>query len=164
MTDVRDKCDLTVGGIVLCGDTVLLVRHRYGPTQGRWDFPRGYVRADEDLEAAVMREVTEETGVKARPVRIVAVRNQMRAVPGVGWRNDVLIVWLLHYLSGDPTPDGGEVSETAFLGLDEAADASEVTSWTRDLLRAVPFRSGLVESDYRPRRLPDGVTYWKCFE
>jgi 8-oxo-dGTP diphosphatase len=52
-----------VGGVVLAGGRVLLVRRRHPPLQGQWSIPGGAVELGETLEQAVTREVLEETGV-----------------------------------------------------------------------------------------------------
>ncbi len=46
------------------GISVLLIKRKYDPFQGKWAIPGGLVLEDESLEMAVERELEEETGVK----------------------------------------------------------------------------------------------------
>ncbi|MDO8896176.1 MAG: NUDIX hydrolase, partial [Bacteroidales bacterium] len=43
---------------------VLLIRRLHAPFEGCWAFPGGFVDMDETLEAAVAREIEEETGLQ----------------------------------------------------------------------------------------------------
>ena len=44
--------------------SVLLIQRKYGPFKNQWALPGGFVQENESLEAAVERELQEETGVK----------------------------------------------------------------------------------------------------
>lgn len=46
------------------GISILLIRRRFEPFIGDWALPGGFVHTNESLEAAVSRELEEETGVK----------------------------------------------------------------------------------------------------
>jgi ADP-ribose pyrophosphatase YjhB (NUDIX family) len=52
-----------VGGIVIDGARVLLVRRTQPPLAGRWSLPGGLVETGESLAEAVRRELKEETGL-----------------------------------------------------------------------------------------------------
>ena len=51
---------------------VLLLRHRFWPA-GSWGLPGGYVRSGEEPEAALARELREETGAALEDVRLLRV-------------------------------------------------------------------------------------------
>ncbi|MGY1637743.1 NUDIX hydrolase [Geodermatophilus sp. SYSU D00742] len=76
-----------VGAVVHDGQgRLLLIRRGHEPSRGRWSVPGGRVEAGESPQAAVEREVLEETGLRVRagaPVGRVEI-------PGPGVRYDVL--------------------------------------------------------------------------
>lgn len=52
---------------------MLLSRRARDPHKGLWDLPGGFLESGEHPEAGIVRELLEETGCKARVVRLVAI-------------------------------------------------------------------------------------------
>ena len=53
-----------VGAVIVDDGKVVLIKRRYEPLQGQWSLPGGGVEIGETLEAAVAREMREETGLE----------------------------------------------------------------------------------------------------
>lgn len=67
-----------VAGVVIRRDDhgsceVLLVKRANPPSQGEWSLPGGVLELGETLEAGVIREIWEETGVRVEPVVVLEV-------------------------------------------------------------------------------------------
>lgn len=60
-----------VGAILAREGRVLLSRRAREPHQGLWDLPGGFVERGERAEDAIVRELAEETGLRARVMRLV---------------------------------------------------------------------------------------------
>ncbi len=55
------------------GTRVLLVRRGAEPLKGEWSIPGGMLELGEELPAAVVRELREETGLDVEPLDVIAV-------------------------------------------------------------------------------------------
>ncbi len=105
-----------VGGVVIKQGQVLLVKHNYGNLQGQWLLPGGHVDFGENLDAAVEREVMEETGVRTIAQGIIAVRNLI--LPDS--RVEVYVVFLMDYVSGEASVNSpAEIEATGYFTLEQ---------------------------------------------
>lgn len=55
------------------GRVVLIRSYRHPVDRWVWEAPRGFVDANEDTEAAAIRELEEETGLRVRPENLIAL-------------------------------------------------------------------------------------------
>jgi 8-oxo-dGTP diphosphatase len=115
------------GGLVLREGRVLLV-HR--PRYDDWTLPKGKLDADESWEAAALREVEEEAGVRCRLVReLPAVEYEAKGRP------KRVRYWLMEVADDPGFAPNDEVDEVRWLPSEEAL-ALLTYERDRELVRA----------------------------
>jgi len=97
-------------------DRVLLGRQPAWPA-GRYSALAGFVEPGETLEAAVAREVAEESGVTVGAVRYAA--SQPWPFPG-----SLMLGFEADLVAGDPAPRDGELEDARWFHRDEVAEAA----------------------------------------
>jgi 8-oxo-dGTP diphosphatase len=99
---------LTVDAIVPKDGGLVVVRRGRGPFKGSLALPGGIVEYGETVEEAVAREVEEETGLLASPVRLISVRSSPDRDPRGHF---VSVVFLMEAVGGSlrPGDDAGGV-------------------------------------------------------
>lgn len=86
---------VSVAGIVIRENHVLLIRRGREPLKGAWSLPGGGLLLGERIEVGVRREVLEETGLDARPVELIEVLDRISRDPsGRAQYHYVLLDWL----------------------------------------------------------------------
>ena len=124
-----------------------------------WGLPGGLIERQESIIKGLQREVLEETSCEIKPYAILAMTNW--AGKSI-FENDTrtqsgfLIILASEYISGTPKPDGEEVFETNFFGVDEF-DALNVHPSIKKFVQAIqekkfiPLHSSNFqnEDDYR---------------
>jgi len=89
-----------VRGGVFRGAEVLLVRER---SDGRWTLPGGWVDVNDAPSAAVAREILEESGYHARPVKLAALVDKNRHPHPPGIHHIYKLFFLCELTGGSPT-------------------------------------------------------------
>ena len=123
-----------VGAVVLRAEkdgkwSVLLVRRANPPHKGEWSLPGGSLELGETLEAAISREVYEETGLSVEPLAVVDVFDLITRDAAVDESKVGLVRF--HYVLVDflCCIEDGKSSEPSF-----AADVTDASWWSlRDI-------------------------------
>ena len=98
---------------------VVLIKRRFAPLAGEWSLPGGAVEVGETLEAAVAREVAEETGLTVEVGPVIEVFDRiMRDEAGRAQYHFVLIDYVCRAVGGSLRP-GSDVSEAIVADTDD---------------------------------------------
>jgi len=101
------KFTVTAAGIIFDNEgQVLLLKHFFRPGSG-WGIPGGFVQAGEHPEAALRRELREETGLELERAKVFGTR-------AFGRLNQIEIVFLGH-ANGTPVPQSVEVDQAIWV-------------------------------------------------
>jgi 8-oxo-dGTP diphosphatase len=112
---------VAVGAVIFDGERVLLIKRANEPSRGEWSLPGGAVEVGESLEAALAREVREETCLDVTVGPVVEVLDRIR-------RDDVdrveyhyVIVDYLCRPQGGTATCGSDADEVRWAALDDLA-------------------------------------------
>ena len=100
---------LTVDAVIIYENKLVLIRRRNPPFQGQFALPGGFVEVGETVEAAVIREAKEETGLDIEIIKLLGVYSEPSRDP----RGHTVTVVFLALGSGILKPD----SDALDLGL-----------------------------------------------
>lgn len=93
-----------------------------------WKFPKGHIEEGETSEQAALREVEEETGVKAKIlVKIGDSKYTFRYKKTQIFK--IVVMFLMEYLRGELTPQPGEIDEVEWF---DTAEALKILSFSAD--------------------------------
>ena len=112
--------NIGVGGAVVRGGKLLLVRRASRHGRGNWQLPGGFIETGESWRQAAAREVQEEAGVTAEVEAVLGLRS--RYDPDSG--NGIYVVMLLRPVSGEPMADGHEVDHAGYFTLNQMRELS----------------------------------------
>ena len=96
-SQLKEKPKLTVDGVIIKNQEILLIKRATEPFIDFWALPGGFVEYYETTERAVKREIKEETGLTAKTKKIIGVYSKPNRDP----RGHIIsIVYLLEIIKG----------------------------------------------------------------
>ena len=129
-----DAPRVAVGGVVLDGDRVLLVRRGQAPSVGRWSIPGGLVHLGERLEDAVVREIHEESGLHVRVLGLCGVIDRVIRGDDGAVRYHYVIVDYVSIVESGVLRAGSDAAEAHWVAFD-AIPKYDVTDGVADMVR-----------------------------
>ncbi len=112
-----------VTAVVFKDEKVLLGRRA---DNGAWQSVSGIVDPGEEPADAAVRECREEAGVTVRATRLALVQQLPRITHANGDQVDYLdLVFRCDWVSGEPHPADGELTEVGWYGLGELTDVEQ---------------------------------------
>jgi len=109
---------ITVDGIIINNNEILLVKRKNKPFEGMWALPGGFVNYEEKTEEAVKREILEETGLQTKVYGLVGVYSDPNRDPR---GHTITIVYKLDILNGKLRA-GDDASDAKFLNINKLPD------------------------------------------
>jgi len=122
---------LGVGALIFEDAKILLVERAKEPLKGYWSLPGGVLESGEKLEAAIRREVREETGLEVETLSMFEIFE--RIMPDAGGRPEYHYV-LIDYVC---RPTGGQ--------LQAASDVSRAVWVAKENLGEYRLTEGTLE-------------------
>jgi 8-oxo-dGTP diphosphatase len=136
-----------VGAVIVDRGRVLLVKRGHSPLKGEWSLPGGTVELGETLEAALAREVLEETGLQVSVGPLVEVFDRVDRAPDGRVEYHFVIVDYACSVRGGLIARGSDADDARWVPIRElpayglTAKASEVIGKARRLPAAASTRS-----------------------
>lgn len=113
---------ISAGGIVFNKEKQVLLTKAGSlrdETKEHWKFPKGHIEVGESSQDAALREVGEETGIKAKVLGKIGESKYTFT-----YKEEkifkIVVVFLMEYISGKPSPQVGEITEVKWVFPEEA--------------------------------------------
>jgi 8-oxo-dGTP diphosphatase len=128
---------LGVGALIFRRDSILLVQRGKEPLKGYWSLPGGLVEAGERLEAAVEREVAEETGLVVRAQYLAEVFQRiMRDERGRTEYHYVLADYVCRVVQRGTAEAGDDAGSVAWIKINKLGELL-LTEGTKEVVERV---------------------------
>lgn len=118
--EVREH-EISAGIVVFAGDSVLVILNRFG----EWVLPKGKVEPDETLAEAALREVLEETGVRAEIMCSLGTTDYTFVRDVTGELVDKTVHWYL----GRPTQSDDRFPPQTEPQIEEGISTAKFVPW-----------------------------------
>jgi ADP-ribose pyrophosphatase YjhB (NUDIX family) len=155
-----EKPIVGVGGVVIEGSKVLLIRRGNEPLMGQWSIPGGTLELGETLLEGAVRELKEETGLEVRVLEMIEVFERINFGHGAdqNWTTAeerkrprfhfVIVDYWCERISGTAVA-GGDVTDVAWASEDDL-EKFALTSTAVRVIRKAFSMARTVRKSSRP--------------
>ena len=126
-----------VGAVIVDAGKVVLIKRKYEPLKGHWSLPGGMVEVGETLEAALTRELLEETGLSVDVGPVIEVFDRITRDEERRVRYHYVLVDYLCWLSGGALRAGSDVDAAIWVDPATLAEYSLTEKATSIIERAL---------------------------
>tara|TARA_A100001234_G_scaffold67349_1_gene59115 strand:+ start:276 stop:773 length:498 start_codon:yes stop_codon:yes gene_type:complete len=123
---VSSEFDIGVAAAVVADSSILLVQEAKGTYAGCWGLPKGYVEPNESIEAAVLRELKEETNITGSISGFIGLRTT-KTQQGVG----LFLCYKIDASELTIRPQDDEISNAQLFTIDEFSKLEWVSAAMR---------------------------------
>ena len=130
--------EVSAGGVVIFGNTILLLRK----FNGDWVLPKGRVEEKEEIRDAALREVLEESGVKAEIIKYIGmVHYNYKNLKGNETVYKTVHWYLMKTNSMESVPQKKEgFAEATFVHIDKVIDLVKYDDERKIINKALMLR------------------------
>lgn len=137
--DYPDRPFVGVGAVIVEGTRVVLVRRGSEPLAGQWSLPGGAVEIGETLDACVVREMVEETGLQVAVGPVIEVFDRItRDAEGRVQYHYVLVDYLCWPVEGT-LQAGSDVDAAVWADVSELSGYHLASTATAVIMRGLEF-------------------------
>lgn len=141
MREYPERPIVGVGAIVIRDDRVLLIRRGNEPLKGEWSVPGGAVECGETLDAAVAREVVEETGLVVDVGPLVEVIDRIRLDSAGRPQYHYVLVDYLCDVKGGTLQCGSDAVDARWTEVDQLAALAVAPATVSVIRKAYAMRA-----------------------
>jgi 8-oxo-dGTP diphosphatase len=106
---------LGVGGLILDGQSIVLVQRGKEPLMGYWTIPGGAVETGESLDLALRREIVEETGLIVEPGPLVTIFERITPDDAGQAKYHYVLADYLCFVKGGELRAGSDVTDARWV-------------------------------------------------
>jgi mutator protein MutT len=132
-----DRPYIGIGAVVVDEGKVLIVKRKYEPLAGQWSIPGGAVELGETLEASVVREMLEETGLEIAVGPVIEVFDRITRDDEGAVRYHFVLVDYLCWPVGGELKAGSDVADARFVDPSTLQEYDLTVKATEVIMRAL---------------------------